>query len=392
MSKKKTQEEFEQELFEINPNIQVLGQYVNYRTKIRCKCKIDGYEWNTTPSILLSRKGCPACSGHTVVKGINDLWTVIPQIASLLSNPDNGYKYTKFSGYRADWKCPECGYIIKDKVISSITREGLSCPKCSDGISYPEKFMYNLLKQLNIDFEYQYSPNWIKPKRYDFYIPSKQIIIEMDGGLGHGHCNTKTLTIEKSLEIDNIKDQLARQHKIESIRINCLYKNTGDRFINIKQNIISGKLSELFDLSKIDWITIDKQSEKSVVYEICKYKKEHSDKSTSYISKLYRLSQTTIINYLNIGNKYKWCDYNSIVERHKHPCTVKVICLNNLQVFNSIKLAANWCGLKDTSNIIQNIKNQKASAGKHPITGEKLNWMYYDEYLNKQNEKLTNRI
>ena len=31
----------------------------------------------------------------------------------------------------------------------------MTCRKCSDGISYPEKFLYSILEQLNIDFETQ---------------------------------------------------------------------------------------------------------------------------------------------------------------------------------------------------------------------------------------------
>lgn len=67
----------------------------------------------------------------------------------------------------------------------------------------------------------------------------------------------------------------------------------------------------------------------------------------------------------------------------------KVICLNTKDVFNSIKEATQWCGLKSDGNIIISCKNKKRTCGKHPITGERLHWMYYDKWL-QLNEKTKN--
>ena len=47
---------------QINPNIEILGEYVNNETKIGCLCKQCGLEWFTTPHILKGRHGCPHCS------------------------------------------------------------------------------------------------------------------------------------------------------------------------------------------------------------------------------------------------------------------------------------------------------------------------------------------
>ena len=63
--------------------------------------------------------------------------------------------------------------------------------------------MYNLLKQLDIKFTKEYSPHWASGRKYDFYIPDKNIIIEMDGGLGHGHKSFMgKITPEESKKID----------------------------------------------------------------------------------------------------------------------------------------------------------------------------------------------
>lgn len=60
----------------------------------------------------------------------------------------------------------------------------------------------------------------------------------------------------------------------------------------------------------------------------------------------------------------------------------KVICLNNRIIFSSCKAAANWCGLQGTSGIALVCQNKKQkTAGIHPITKEKLKWLYFDNEL-----------
>jgi hypothetical protein len=60
-----------------------------------------------------------------------------------------------------------------------------------------------------------------------------------------------------------------------------------------------------------------------------------------------------------------------------NPCK-PVICNQTQQIFKSIKEASEWCGLKTSKSIegyLRCEKNRK-TAGKHPITGEKLTWSY----------------
>lgn len=59
---KTTHEAFLTSLHEINPSIDVLGQYVNAKTPILCQCKRCGHKWNGTPTNLLRGTGCPKCA------------------------------------------------------------------------------------------------------------------------------------------------------------------------------------------------------------------------------------------------------------------------------------------------------------------------------------------
>lgn len=62
-SRRKTQEQFIKDLAEVNPDIEVVGQYKNTHTKIRCRCKKDGFEWDAYPANLLNRSaGCYRCN------------------------------------------------------------------------------------------------------------------------------------------------------------------------------------------------------------------------------------------------------------------------------------------------------------------------------------------
>lgn len=67
-----------------------------------------------------------------------------------------------------------------------------------------------------------------------------------------------------------------------------------------------------------------------------------------------------------------------------------VICLETLQFFETHKEAAEWCNLKDRPGIGKCCLGKQQSCGKHPVTGEKLHWMYYDEYLKLNENSDTN--
>lgn len=69
----------------------------------------------------------------------------------------------------------------------------------------------------------------------------------------------------------------------------------------------------------------------------------------------------------------------------KNPRARKVICLNTGQIFNCANDAGEYSGRKGKVNpgsaIRQCCKGDRKTSGVHPITGERLKWMYYDEYI-----------
>ena len=62
-------------------------------------------------------------------------------------------------------------------------------------------------------------------------------------------------------------------------------------------------------------------------------------------------------------------------QKAKEVNSKRIKCLETEEIFNSIKEAAEWCGLKSASGISDYLNGKKKSAGKHPLTKEKLHWI-----------------
>ncbi|WP_297419306.1 hypothetical protein [Clostridium sp.] len=227
---------------------------------------------------------------------------------------DEAKLYTKCSGQKIYPICPDCGRVKNKpmKINRIYLYHTISC-SCGDGISYPNKLMFAILEQLKIDFQTEYSPDWIKPKRYDFYfkLSNKEYIIEADGGWHNKNNNLSGQTKEISQEIDSYKDKLAEENNIKVIRIDCDYKKTNDRFEYIKNNIINNSmLKKLFNLNNIDWLKCEEFTCSNLVKKTCEIKKNNPNMSTTQVGKVIKLSQSTVIKYLKQGTKFGWCRYD----------------------------------------------------------------------------------
>ena len=61
MPKRKTHEEYVEELAIKNPTVVVLGEYVDAKTPILHRCLMHDVVWNMTPSDALRGSGCYEC-------------------------------------------------------------------------------------------------------------------------------------------------------------------------------------------------------------------------------------------------------------------------------------------------------------------------------------------
>lgn len=59
-----TTEKLKNLLSQLQPNIEVVGEYVSMKTKIKVRCCVDWYVWEQNPYRLLKGIGCPKCAGN----------------------------------------------------------------------------------------------------------------------------------------------------------------------------------------------------------------------------------------------------------------------------------------------------------------------------------------
>lgn len=286
-------------------------------------CNKCGYEGWIIEYNLLNGARCFCCINQVTVLGVNTIWDTDRWMCDLGVSEEDAKKYTKSSSVKIYPICPCCGRIKNNGIyIYNIYSAKTIWCQCSDGYSYPNKFICELLNQLNDIYNFnnmffEYSPDWIKPKRYDSYfkINNKEYIVEMDGALGHGkriHSKDKK-SIQESIDIDNYKDLKAKEHGIEVIRINC--DRSDLEFI--KNNILNSKLVEVFDLNNIDWIKCEEFALSNIVKKVCELKSNNPDISTEEIRKMVNLNRSTVIRYLEKGAKLGWCNYNPKEELKK---------------------------------------------------------------------------
>ena len=123
LGRKKTNEEFVKQLEECSPSIIPLEPYVNATTKLRCKCKICGYEWLGIPNNLLRGEGCLSCSGNlpwTTETFILEMKKRMPSITIIGDYKNNKTKIA--------YTCNNCGRT-GEAIPSSLLR-GHGCKYC----------------------------------------------------------------------------------------------------------------------------------------------------------------------------------------------------------------------------------------------------------------------
>lgn len=88
MSNKLTNDDFLKRRGNFNKNIDILGKYVHSSQKIKVKCKLCGNVWEMLPGNILRGKGCSICAGikqKTNDEFINELYVINPDILPLTS-------------------------------------------------------------------------------------------------------------------------------------------------------------------------------------------------------------------------------------------------------------------------------------------------------------------
>lgn len=366
-------------------NIKIIGKYNGYGKRIKCQCVIDGYMWNPFAYNIACGSGCPVCANDTVMVGVNDLCTTHPEIAKLLANFEDGRNVTYGTTKKLKWICPDCGKLRND-TPKNIINFGVRCINCSDHISFPNKVVYNLLWQIEADFfsekSFDYSVNENGNKViYDFYIPSKNIIIEVHGAQHYvRQIHNDARTVQEEQENDKYKMNLAITNGIEENKYIVIDACCTD-FDYIKSNIIDSNLSKYYDLSAVDWSKVFEDSLHSIVLKASSLWNE-GYKTCEIAEKLHK-SVSCIISLLKQGNKIGECNYTpELSNRIRDESRMKIIlCIEDMSTYFGARECGNHIG-KKRETVIKNLSPESS----HNMNGK--HYFYLDDFISTPINKI----
>lgn len=302
-------------------------------------CNNNNHDGWIVESSLLKGIGCGVCSNMIVLKGINDIATTDPWMIEFLANKEDAYNYTSQSGKKILMKCPYCNRTKNTTISDLYKMKSISCI-CSDRKSYPEKFMYNILKQLKQLFICQYNKcqaSWCENRSYDFYLSNLNIIIETHGGQ-HSKDSSWT-TKDKQQKIDKIKRDLALSNGIHDyIELDCSISDVN----HIKNSILNSTLVNYFDFDNINWYQADEFATKNFIKDVCEYYENNKHNTLlCHMADNFHISYITFLKYIKHGHKFKWCQYDKISNYKnshnimEHPNNKAIIVIETSDVFKS---------------------------------------------------------
>lgn len=242
---RKTTEDIIDEMKIINPNIEIIGEYNGAHNLIKCRCKIDGKEWESYVCNLLNKSaGCPECA-------LNH----IREIESLSISDINyrleslGIDVEVLEGYtnnksRVKCLCKKHNIQYEASVKTLLYNRSSGCPKCNQSRG-EEKMMY-ILKNMGYNIKPQYifdDCKYIKPLRFDGYDLENNTVFEYQGQQhyypvdfsGKGQCFAES---EFNINVirDNIKREYCKTNNIKMIEIPYWeYDNMEDFLFKVTQ-------------------------------------------------------------------------------------------------------------------------------------------------------------
>lgn len=188
-------------------------QYVRMQGKVKIICKEHGVFYQS-PNVHLQGGRCPKCA-------------VLSRVEKTSSNTEKFIEQAKANnGDKYDYS--KVNYTNNVTPVEIICRlhgsffqipiqhiRGKGCPICS--ASSGEKEIYDYLTKKNIDFEYQKTYDDlsdVQKLRYDFYVPSKNLLIEFNGIYHYKVVNGDVAKYEYQLKHDKMKSDYAKKHNI----------------------------------------------------------------------------------------------------------------------------------------------------------------------------------
>lgn len=220
---------------------------------------------------------------------------------------EDATRFAPQSNLRANMKCPNCSKIKENYIISNLYKtHSIGC-ECMGKLSIGERLMYAILSKASITFTHEYQPSWTFDKRkYDFFIPEYNCIIEMHGVQHYIQTNRKSArTLEEEQVNDKKKIENAKLNGVSSyFIIDCSTSDFREIYNNVKESGLFNLLQiEAYEVEELD-LTLN-----PITKEICDFANKHKDYSVYKISKELPYSKRTILNHIKIGNELGLCNH-----------------------------------------------------------------------------------
>lgn len=320
----------------LNLNIKLI-EYKNSKTKAKFQCLKCGGVFELKPESFKARDGrCPYCENKKADNKKISVAELYPDLIDWFVNKEDAELYGPTSKKYVKFKCPDCGFEFEEKVRTFVKRAN-HCLNCkADGISKPNKFLREVLREVGdqlVQKNFEWNPDWAKKYLYDGHIITKnrdEVAIEMQGEQ-HYH-ETNWGRFEYQIKRDQEKASLIQHQGIKMIEIEC--KNTS--YFYMRNQILNSYLSEILDLSKVDWDKIVSICSKNYLKIVSDYYK--NGLSTIEIGKKMDFDRHTIQRMLMDASEMGWVQYNplSAVELSKQKVKMTDFLTKEEFVFDSV--------------------------------------------------------
>lgn len=148
----KSHEQFLDDVYNLNKNIEILTHYTNNKTKVLCRCKIDGHEWYAIPSSILSGSGCPVC-GEKSRRNKKRKTNLVFTKEALIKNPEVEI-LEEYVDSKTKILC-SCKLGHTWKAFPSNILKGHGCPICAGRFRYTHEDFMEKFNYLDDSSEYE---------------------------------------------------------------------------------------------------------------------------------------------------------------------------------------------------------------------------------------------
>lgn len=219
-------------------NCRVIGTYINTSTKIQMRCP-QSHLMEITPNNFKLGQNCSICYGNSPAQSEEDLHVE----ASLRGCQVVGTYVNSRS--KIQMRCPQ-SHIIE--ITPSNFKKGHNCSICSE--SAGEQLLRAVLASLKFSFETQYILSSLPNRKYDFAITienNRLLFIEWDGQQhfeypNFFHKNQDEFFERREADIQKTQEVIILRHKIIRIDHTWLKKPITEIGTFIKDGIASSKL------------------------------------------------------------------------------------------------------------------------------------------------------